>query len=201
MPKGVNSGYSVGPSAEGTIRSIHLRKIPATKDSAFTVAHEIGHALLDEEGFPATKSEDPYSHICAALNSMVSDPLVNARLQRYGFDLRPPYDTETAETKRQIQSGARLLRDRFTELSLMIAYAANVLDWELIGLVGERNQFQEWFDSRHRRIARKGQKLLGIVRRTGFDTPEKMYRFFQEVIGRYNLSQFLAVDFWKEEAG
>ena len=87
LPAGIDYRHSSTASGRGTAHYIRLRRIPALVEDACKVAHELEHAVLAAEGFPATGSRPP-ENLSSALNSMLADPIANGRLRTYGFDLR-----------------------------------------------------------------------------------------------------------------
>lgn len=172
---------------------IRLRRVPAVASDAMKIAHELGHLLLDAEGFPATGAERQFETISSALNSMLHDPLVDSRLQIYGFDLWGEYQNELTETFRQLASSPAEPSGRVDRAHWAFNYAAKILDWELAS--HERgvssNEFQSWFDSRYPAIAQEGQRLLALVREVGYDSPEKQTALFKEIIRRYRLDRLV----------
>ena len=124
---------------------------------------------------------------------MVHDPLVDARLQVYGFDLWGKYQKEMKETLSQLGKQSRSPSDKFTRLRWIFNYVSNILDWELVSSkTGQfENEFQIWFEDRYPDIAEEGDKLLTMIRETGYDTPVKLTMLFQKIIRANNLSTIL----------
>ena len=68
-------------------RAIYLRlrtRVCPLEDAAL-IAHELGHLLLDAQGFPVVGGNDHPA--AAALNSALQDPVVDGSLRSHGFDL------------------------------------------------------------------------------------------------------------------
>jgi hypothetical protein len=61
------------------------------------------HFVLDAEGFSSIGAVIQYETLASAINSMVADLLVSARLAKFGFNLREDYEREIAEAKRQLE--------------------------------------------------------------------------------------------------
>jgi hypothetical protein len=118
---------------------------------------------------------------------MTADVLVNTRLQQYGFDLRDDYEREMAETKRQLGKISTPPANRFDRMIWMVNYVSKILDWELIFAGNVDNEFKVWFTSKYPDIAVRGTKLLEMVNRIGYETPEKQKKLFREIIRRYKL--------------
>lgn len=78
-----------------------------------------------------------------------------------------------------------------------INYASNVVDWELVQTEGDKDisELQLLYDERFPDIAEMGQELLALVKRIGYDTPEKERELFKEAIQRYKLSSYLVIGY------
>ena len=173
---------------------IRLRRIPVPPENALWIAHEIEHSVLSCEGFPSVGSQyRKYETLSSSLGSMLHDPIVDSRLQSYGFDLQKDYEAELASEADQLRRYSMPPADHLERLRWIFNYVKNALYWELLITDEERNKFQAWFDERYPDIASRGKKLLSRVKRMGFDTPEKQTRLFQEIIRSYKLRDFLVV--------
>lgn len=169
---------------------ISLRRVPARLEDAISIAHELQHFLLSGEGFPSTGCEDKRLYdVSSSLNSMLHDPLVNSRLQAYGFDLWNQYETEVSRDSRTLEAEPSPPSGSLRRMLWIFNYVANTLDWELAyNKAGKSdNEFQSWFDARYPDVAEEGQELLASVRSIGFDTPENMGILLNEIIRKYKL--------------
>lgn len=179
------------------IQVIRLRTVPATVEDAFKIAHELEHFVLELDGFPLVSSSPKFENLASALNSMVHDPIVNSRLKKYGFDPRSDYLTEAREDQVQLTSLMRSPDDRIGRLRWMFSYVGKIIDWELVRNSSEKEQkseFQILFDAKFPIVARRGQKLLRMVKRIGFDTPGKQTKLFEQIIRKYRLKGTLLAD-------
>jgi hypothetical protein len=201
MPKGIDYRNTVIVRAGVPIaRVIRLRRVPATSEDAFKIAHELEHLVLDAEGFGSTHPIIPDRHpffrshelLSSALNSMLIDPVVDSRLQGHGFDLQADYEREVKEDICQLSRFTSPPSDRLDNTRWMFNYVDKLLYWELLDTQSEHSVFQEWFDARFPQIASKGKKLFERIKRTGYDTSEKQSRLFAEIIQRYRLNNILA---------
>jgi len=194
LPKGIDYRNTRIEAGEQIIQVILLRRVPASLEDAFKIAHELEHLVLDTEGFPSTGVFNPcYESLSSALNSMVADLIVDQRLQKYGFDLRADYEAEAAESLRQLERVPRPPAGRLDRTHWIFNYVAKVLYWELLDTREEHCGFQAWFDGKFPDTASRAKKLLARVKRVGYDTPEKQKRLFQEIIRRYKLERILRV--------
>lgn len=172
-------------------RLVRLRRVPAIAEDACKIAHELEHFVLDAEGFPVIGATTQYEVLASATNSMVADLLVNIRLARFGFNLREDYEREIAEAKRQLERMSAPPIDRIDRMIWMVNYAGYLLDWEFVSASNSKSEFQAWFDTKYPDIAARGKKLLAMVKRIGYDTPEKQAKLFRGIIQRYNLEGVL----------
>jgi len=188
LPEGIDFRRTILPTGECVIR---LRRVPAVIEDASKIAHELEHLVLDAEGFPAIGATIQFESLASAINSMVADLLVNARLANFGFNLHEDYEREIVESKRQLEGIAVPPANRIDRMHWMANYVSKLLDWELISTSNSKGEFQVWFDTKYPDIAERGKKLLAMVKRTGYDTPEKQAKLFREIIQRYNLEGVL----------
>jgi len=170
------------------VHVIRLRRIPARIEDSFLVAHELGHFLLIAEGYPLVGSV-ANERLSSLVTTLVHDPLVDARLKKYGFDLRPAYRAEVEESRRQLVKRPRSPTDRLTRIAFMLTHVGNLLHWELLGEDDQCNEFKRWFEERYPDIASMGAKLLIRVKKVGYDTPEKQTLLFREIIYRHRIDK------------
>lgn len=178
---------------------IRLRQVPVAVKDACKIAHELEHLVLDAEGFQHTHpliadihpAFQAHEILSSALNSMLMDPLVDSRLQGYGFDLRVEHEREVEEDIRQLSRFTRPPSDHLARTHWMFNYVDKILYWEMLGSSEEHSKFQLWFDTRFPHIASRGKKLLARVKRIGYGTPQKQSQLFQDIIRRYKLSNIL----------
>lgn len=190
LPKGIDYRSTRLGIGKEFLQVIRLRRIPAIAEDAIDIAHELGHFILDNEGYPSTGCPiSKYENLSSSLNSMVHDPLVDSRLQVYGFDLWSKYQKEMKETLSQLGKQLNSPSDKFARLRWTFNYVSKMLDWELVSSKpGQfKNEFPVWFEDRYPDIAEEGHKLLTMIRETGYDTPVKLTTLFQKIIRANNL--------------
>jgi hypothetical protein len=172
---------------------IYLRRVPAAPADALAVAHELMHLVLDAEGFPFVAARSERQPLAALLNSLVHDPLIDARLRQYGFDIgrkvRKEIRAALAELPRAVPGSA-------SRLIWVLNYAGQSLAGNVAAPDSAREQaevFAGWFGAHHPSIAAEGDELLAEVERFGCDTPERMRAFFDWFARRYQLAGDLTV--------
>ena len=174
---------------------IRLRCIPAVLADAMGVAHELQHFILDRESYPTVAASASLETLAAALASMLHDPIANARLRSYGFDLQRTYDLEAHESMRQLRSKPQAPSRTIDQIHWVFNYTAKLLDRDVLesASVEAADAFQTWFERRYPSIAAEAHELYTMITTTGYTLPEKQLQLFHMIIQRYRLQQLVAV--------
>lgn len=187
LPVGIDYRSTRITNETQVVSILRLRYIPVRPEDARMIAHEIEHFVLDTEGFPLVGSSNQFEVLSSALNSMVADPIVDSRLQQFGFDLLPDYKKDIVSMRSQLENRPIAPSDNINVMHWVFNYVGYILEWELLNARGEFDEFQAWFDARYPGIAHKSRKVLAMVKRIGNDTPAKQRRLYGEIASRYNL--------------
>lgn len=192
LPAGIDYRSTRLPRGEEVIR---LRNVPATEKDSTKIAHELQHLVMDYEGFPCTGARDEYETISSALNSIVHDLIVNERLMRYGFDLKEDFKREIEEDVRQLKKQKESPKDRIGRFHWACNYVSKVLDYNLIFRNESCNddEFFNFFRDKYPDIVEESSEMQRIIKEIGYDTPEKQYRMFREIISTYNLQGIIII--------
>jgi hypothetical protein len=192
LPSGVDHRTT---TVVGGQRMIQMRRMPADSSDAYAVAHELGHLVMEDEGFPGLAAQRGAEHVAAALNSALHDPVVDQGLRSYGFDPRPKYFLEVSDAKAALERHSRPPDDAAGKLQWLFNYLSKLLDWDAVRTDSDprREAFQSWFERRFPQFRSQSQELYSIVREVGFDTPERMQRLFESIVRRYNLEGSLRI--------
>jgi len=89
----------VEESLVGPDRKIFIVNIPARVEDAIVVAHELCHAILNDESFPflglkesvSDHLKKDYARVGEQVMSMLTHHTINLMLEKYGFDLGREY--------------------------------------------------------------------------------------------------------------
>ena len=180
---------------------VFLSRCPASLDDAMLVAHELEHLVLRAEGFPGIGAK-PDRHsgkphpatdlLATAISSTILDPVVNRRLQTYGFDLWEDYQGEVNDSMVQLRDPSSKSSDDLTVKTNVFNYASKILDWELAGGRSREveNRFMLWFNERYPTIAEEGGRVVGLVERMGYNNPGEVTALFGEIIRGYDLGKY-----------
>ena len=126
---------------------------------------------------------------------MIHDPVVNARLHRYGFDLQQAYDAEVQESIRQLTTIPHEPARAVDRLHWVFNYTGKLLDRDLLGAApdGTADAFQAWFAPRYPVIAAEAHNLYALITSMGYALPEQQLCLFQTITQRYQLAQVMVV--------
>ncbi len=168
---------------------VALAQVPADVADQWVVAHELMHVVLFAEGFPLAKGDasvEPY--IVERLN-FPHELLVEERLRPYTHPMHnwkvahaddmASFEWNKAPVNAPAHQGGALI------------YVDSVLRWELAhgrpAKHGE-NHVQTQIRSSWPATADTGEELIGMVRRIGYDTPERMMRLLATIAQRLDLA-------------
>lgn len=176
------------PLLNGTFE-IELKLIPPLNETAFVVAHELFHCILWHLGYPKLGTRDSRCQgVIADLNSMVYDRYINTKLRNY-FE-----DGCQLIILRSQQYFDQNLRDRInisdeSEIKTLFVYVNFRLWYEILCNTTEiqESEFFRWFDSYRRDFITESDELIGLIKSTNMDEPEKVRQLFKETIKRYTL--------------
>lgn len=191
LPQGIKAMSSRWEKGE---QLIHVRRIPAVIEDAFSIAHELQHFILDEIGFVVTSATDEYELPSYSLNDIPLDPLVNSYLEIYGFDLRGECDKNLQEASRQLQTLPHSPPNRLVGLQWVFLYVELILECEVAYKSGRsESEFESLFRRKYPELSKQAEELLKIVKTKGYDTPDKQKALLKEIIRRYGLGAFLSL--------
>ncbi len=192
IPYGINAAITRYETGERVIR---LRRIPAELEDAFTVAHELEHLVLDEEGFITTFSkEEKYETLSFTLNDILLDPLVNDRLEAYGFDLKGNFNKQWDEALKQVKGLQRHQQDNMIYTQWVFQLAEMMLEYEVAYKSEPEGLFTgNIFELRYKRLVKDAKRLTGFIKEKGFKTPAKQREIVLQLLCKYNLKKHICM--------
>lgn len=168
---------------------IYLRGLPENVSQAISVAHELLHCVFHKEGFPTTKDpERQLASLSTILNNLLVHPLIVARMRFYGFDLAEQHQRFVQAALKMLQQYPQGPQDYPEELGFILGYAAHILTW---GTLYPRCEFELMVEARYPEIAHQGYELVNLVKRRGYDTPEKQRKLIEGITQRYRLEEYV----------
>ncbi len=163
---------------------IRLPAIPSDKPLA--VAHELSHSILDAEGYPAAASNATADLVATALTSLMTDPVISRRLLAYGFDVRADVERQLEQVDDQLKD-AEPPQDPITLAQWIFTITGFCLEYA-VAYGGDPVAFQRQFESRFPKVGRAVRRLLGTIRRRGYDTPAQQVWLLKRMSHDYDLA-------------
>lgn len=180
---------------------ICLSEFPIQQDDARLIAHEMLHAIFEEEQNSFVIYEYTSTPIIVALKahlaSMVEGPLVEAYLyEKYHFDLVKDYLSDLEISKRMwmfVDEPTDPL-DRIANAFILTNQA---IRWELIkdqNALRIWNSYLDWSSNYCPHIFSIHLELSAIVKKSGLDTLEQRKAVVLEIIEKYQLRAFIGLE-------
>jgi len=176
---------------------ILLRRIPPLLTDAFIVAHELEHLAMDYEGFVNTRSivsNQDIDELASAFNAMIQHPIVNSRLELFGFDFKKIYE----DVSQKSQATFRNLREPSPDRIMKLQWIFMNVDFMLAHNVA----YQTWPDkrwvrtmkkSRYPEIGKDVRELTQYILDRGLDTPQKQEKLANKIMAKYHLEDLLVI--------
>jgi hypothetical protein len=158
---------------------LRLRTMICPLEDATLIAHELGHLIQDEQGFPHVAGLNDHP-AASALNSALHDPLVDATLDAFGFDRRADLWAEIEENKRQLKSVLQAPSEPAGKAHWIANCLGHILNQHVLGDDPTESAFLEWFSSRYPQILAEANNIANAVIAIGFDTPDKMFAALEQ---------------------
>ncbi|MBM2832718.1 MAG: hypothetical protein HW414_1770 [Dehalococcoidia bacterium] len=193
LPKGVD--YMARRYDNGE-QLILLRKIPELPDEAFPIAHELQHLLMDREGFismcAVRPREETYEAMAVAVNGMTQDPVANARLRVFGFDLKKAYEGLASSGRKDFGALNVADPDRIMWLQWVFQTVEFMLEYQVaFGTWPDKRWVKTIKRSRYPDLITDVGELTGFMLRAGLETPGKQRAVVHNIIAKYALGDML----------
>lgn len=172
-PNQMEKGIRAGITRDGVKKYLRVRTMVCPLDSASLIAHELGHLLLDTEGFPNCPGLNNHP-AAGSLNSAFSDPIIDHRLVSFGFDRDTDREAEMLKNK-QLLEKERRPKDAAGKALWTANCLGYLLNRHILGEFFAEEEFIQWFRNLHPSILKTAERVYDEVIKTGFDTPEKMH--------------------------
>jgi hypothetical protein len=165
---------------------IVLNHLPARNEDVYVAAHELGHVVLQREGFPFPRKLPGNVSLAFSLYAMLQDPLINVRLSRYGFDAIAHYAANVNASLSALAEAdsPRSVLDRLLWCCNIVGI---LLDGEYSRAAAIRQRFQESMFGRYPELVPGITDLYSLVREIGFDTPEQQRKLLRGISKKYRL--------------
>ena len=166
---------------------IIIHNYPAKENDASTIAHELAHAIMREDGYPFIGhyrgcSDPEVIHLCKQFNEMIHDPLILKKiLLNYDFNLQNEYSKDCADgitaLIKENKSGIERIRVTFFFTQLL-------LEQDLI-FENETNPCFEYIQKlgeEYPDIMDRSNAIYKMIKTLGIDLPEQVGDIIKTVI-------------------
>ncbi len=180
---------------------IGLRRLPATHDEAFMVAHEMEHVfrkldklslLIRPKQSVVEYSVDALRDLACRIGSMFDDPLIDSNLQdQYLFDVAYHYSEDINRSLVILNTPSGNPQTDIDILKYRIYYATRLLQYDSIKDLTALQKWQDYqkvFKSKLSEITKSGEELYHIVNEHGYDTIEKQRQIFNTIAYKYTVN-------------
>ncbi len=165
---------------------IVLSRLPCGAGDAYVAAHELGHILLQREGFPFPRRVPGNVSLAFSLYAMLQDPLINVRLYHYGFDAVAHYSANVHRSLDALEDA-----DSPTGSLDRLLWYSNIVGILLDGEYSQAESIKRWFQNTMFRsypdLVPGITDLYSLVRTVGFDTPEQQRKLLRQISRKYHL--------------
>lgn len=182
------------PDLKGNMRSLQLgddtyaillKEIPVNKNDYFDLAHEIGHLVLSESGYPSCSiigNDSKKGYLASVLNNVILDPIINRQLKQYGFDFRAHIEKSIkiqVPVVKSYQEEEKLHKyDRHFLKCLLIQ---KILDWNLLDDDIE-NPFEEIYKQKYPTIYNEALEIIQYIKSLEWNTPQIASEILNKII-------------------
>lgn len=178
---------------------IIIQNDPVKRGDSSTIAHELAHVIFGDEGFPRIGHyrgcEDPQViKLASMFSNMIHDPLVIAKLLKYGYNLRQEYTKECIDGIKGLDKRAEY--SGITRIMTSFLFAQSLIEFDIL-FDDKNNQCYEYItklDEQYPNIMKDARKIYELVRSSGIESPEKVEMLIRNVLKMHpGLSEILEI--------
>jgi hypothetical protein len=175
---------------------ICLSEFPVQQDDARLIAHEMMHAIFEEEKNTVI-IYGCNTQLKAHLASMVEDPLVEAYLyEKYNFDQAKDYLRNLEISKRKWMFVDEPV-DTLYRIANAFIFTNQAIRWKMIkdrNALRIWNSYLDWLSNYCSHIFSIHLDLIAIVEKSGLDMLEQRKAIVLEIIEKYQLGAFISLE-------
>lgn len=174
--------------------AVVLRRFPDKPLVIHVLAHEIGHLVLDSEGFPGTAPlvhpRSPEAHLSTHLTSCLQDPAIEGRLGAFGFDAVGKYERWSRDALEDMIGARASYGDDLPfvlRTQRMLLVLKHRFWWK--GIAGDEQDAHFWQEvqSEFPALANDASDLEVSIEEIGFSDPDSMSAALSQLRHALNL--------------
>lgn len=196
--------WLLNPKLDANMRSIDLKdmyaiivkEVPVKEKDYFDIAHEIGHLIFGEQGYPMTrpKDNDPNKRFLGTiLTNTVMDPKINSNLISYGFNFIEYLNKNISGQIPTLQNYPNeYMLNLFDKHFIKCLLIEKILEWDMLeeDII---NPFECICKEKYPNIYLETLEETKFVREIGIDTPEKVRIIIKRILDNNQMSGFIEV--------
>lgn len=211
-------GYRMGQRGKMIIRQykgktekfIVLDNIPPKEDDEIIVAHEMGHIVILNRGFPSIsprgltgispEEKNARINLSSSISNIIHDPLCDELLMQAGYSFNGMYEKSVKDFLRITSSQEEPPMNTYCAHESIFRHVLRVINGQYYP--GDRallEEYLDFFNTKFPNMARKGQSVLSAMEYYGYDTPEKVFLLYNEIISQMDLENICRVVSIKKE--
>lgn len=183
-------------SLEDSLNIIMVKKVPIRKEDNFDFAHEIGHFILAEQGYPASRvldNDQRKAYLGITLTNAIMDPLVNDIVLKYDFDFES-YMLKGKKVQLPIfENGAKEnelhLYDRHFLKCLLIE---KLNEWKMFN-INQENSFEIICKEKYPNIYKEAMDFIRHSEEFGYDSPEKVRALLNKLLNDNKMDDVIMI--------
>ena len=193
------------PDLNGNMRSIKLgddtfailvKEVPIPQEDYFDLAHEIGHLVLSESGYPSCAiigNDANKAYLASVLNNVILDPIINRQLKQYGFDFN-------AHIEKSIEIQLPVVKSypsedklhKYDKHFLKCILIQKNLDWSLLDFDIE-NPFDEIYKEKYPTIYKETLEVIQYIKSLEWSNPQVAVQLFNKIIKDNDVADIIQV--------
>lgn len=183
-------------SLEGEANIIMVKSVPIAKEDNFDFAHEIGHFILAEKGYPASRVIDGdyrKTYLGTTLTNTIMDPLVNEIVLKYDFD----FESYISKAKRVqvsiFENGPKENQlhpyDRHFFKCILIE---KINEWKRFD-IKQDNNFEMICKEKYPTIYEEAIEFINYTEEYGYNSPEKVRILLNKLINDNKMNDVIMI--------
>ncbi|WP_368263396.1 YecA family protein [Clostridium disporicum] len=181
---------------EGGPNIIIVKSVPIAKEDNFDFAHEIGHIILAQEGYPLSRiiDADPRKvYLGTILTNTIIDPLVNEIVLKYNFD----FESYISKAKRvQIPIFENSAKENqlhpYNRHFLKCLLIEKLNEWKLFDIKQE-NDYEIICKEKYPKIYEEAIQFINYSEEYGYDSPEKVRILLNKLLEDNDMKNIISI--------
>jgi len=183
---------------ESNFNIVIIKKAPIESKDIFDAAHELGHVKLGCAGYPGIRSKENgeiFIMLASVTNNVVQDPIINATLSLFGFDLGAYLQKGNKLQLPFIQSMPKKnAMDEFSRHIIKCILIEKIQEWWIkTSKQKPSNLILKYCERSYPDIVKEANSFACYIRRRNPMSPERAREILNELIIQDKMQKYLQV--------